>query len=298
MIGCLVVCTSRSIRRFGLPISVYEEGPAVGAFMALRSHAGTIALAAVAVVGALAYANAATTKKPESSARYWVQSGAFKSGVNAKARCDLLNKQGFRFGVQSGLDSHGENLFFCRSSQALMYEKAASLAQQLRLKDPHDAVLVLRRSNEVLSRGVDARKKASRDAALVVHRSNGLRPHGTDANKKGPGEGLESFSGRWCGDPAIYGTDPLQTWTVKKDGTVTLQIAARRTLDGKSEQFRVNIEQLPGNLIRLVGETEGSRSEAVYAIEASGLRGVSFHQEMEDSGTSMTTIPDSLHRCP
>ena len=117
------------------------------------------------------------------------------------------------------------------------------------------------------------------------------------AKRKRP-EISRSFSGRWCGDPAVYGTDPLQTWIVKKGGGVTLQIGARRTPDGQSEKFQGNIEKLPGNLIKLTGETASYRLEAVYGIDASGLRGVSFHQEIKDNGTSMTTIPDSLHRCP
>jgi len=79
---------------------------------------------------------------------------------------------------------------------------------------------------------------------------------------------------------------------------VTLQIAARRTPDGQSLQFHGNIEKLPGNLIKLTGETSSFRLEEVYGIDASGLRGISFHQEIKDNGASIMTIPDSLHRCP
>ena len=240
--------------------------------MAARSHFVTIALTAIAVAGFLAAADAATTIL-KSSARYWVQSGAFKNGANAKARCDLLKKRGYRFAVQSGPDSHGDKLFFCRSSQALAYDKAVSLAKRLRLNEPRDAVLVLRHPSAA----------PARDPA---------------AGKREAAGDLESFSGRWCGDPAVYGTDPLQIWTVKKSGAVTLQIAAQRTPDRRPEQLQGNIEKLPGDLVKLTGETASSRSEAIYAMDASGLRGVSFHQETKDNDTSMTTIPDSLHRCP
>jgi len=243
--------------------------------MALRSNLGTIALAAIAIVGFLASADAATTKNPKSNTHYWVQSGAFKSSANARARCDLLKKRGYRFAVQKGPDSHGDDLFFCRSSQVLAYEKALALAKRLRSQEPHDAMLVL------------WHPKAAAPP-----------PRGADMEKTETTGDLESFSGRWCGDPAVYGTDPLQTWTVKKGGTITLQIAAHRTLDGQPEQFQGSIEKLPGDLIKLTGETASFRLEAVYGIDAAGLRGVSFHQEIKDNGVSMMTIPDSLHRCP
>jgi len=247
----------------------------LSAFMALRSNIGTIALAAIAVVGFLASADAATTKNTKSSTHYWVQSGAFKSSANARARCDLLKKRGYRFAVQKGPDSHGDDLFYCRSSQVLAYEKALALAKRLRLQEPHDAMLVL------------WHPKAAAPP-----------PRGADTDKRETTGDLESFSGRWCGDPAVYGTDALQTWTVKKGGTITLQIAAHRTLDGQPEQFQGSIEKLPGDLIKLTGETASFRLEAVYGIDAAGLRGVSFHQEIKDNGVSMMTIPDSLHRCP
>jgi hypothetical protein len=249
----------------------------LGAVMAVRCNKA-ILITAIGIAALVASAER-TGAKPtsaanaQSAARYWVQSGAFKSEANARARCDVLKKNGYRFAVQSGVDSRGDHLFFCRSSQTLAYEKAATLAKRLRLKEPRDAVLVPRRPNGLPGRGVGSSKK---EAA---------------------GD-LESFSGRWCGDPAVYGTDPLQTWTVKKGGGVTLQIGARRTPDGQPEKFQGNIEKLPGNLIKLTGETASYRLEAVYGIDASGLRGVSFHQELKDNGTSMTTIPDSLHRCP
>ena len=240
--------------------------------MALRSNVRTTALTAIALACFLASPDAASGKAARNNTRYWVQSGAFKSAANAQTRCDLLKKRGYRFGVQSGPDSRGDHLFYCRSSQALAYDKAAALAQRLRSKEPRDAILVLRRPGGPAAPGVATKKTA-------------------------PGD-LESFSGKWCGDPAVYGPDPLQTWTVKKGGAVTLQIASRRTPDGHAEQFQGNIEKLPGNLIKLTGETTNFRLEAVYGIDASGLRGVSFHQEMKDNGTSMTTIPDSMHRCP
>jgi hypothetical protein len=242
--------------------------------MTLCSNIGTTALAAIALVSFVASADAASSKNVRNAARYWVQSGAFKSAANAHTRCDLLKKRGYRVAVQSGPDSHGDNLFYCRSSQALAYDKAEALARRLRLKDPRDAVLVLRRP------------------------SGRPQPRADASNKAPPPGDLESFSGRWCGDPAVYGTDPLQTWTVKKGGTVTLQIAARRTPDGQSEQFQGNIEKLPGNLIELTGETASFRLQAIYGIDAGGLRGVSLRQEIKDNGTSMTTIPDSMHRCP
>src|SRR5215469_7007105 len=102
--------------------------------MALRSPIGAIALATIAVIVFLASADAATTN-PKSSARYWVQSGAFKNGANAQARCDLLKKRGYRFAVQRGSDNHGDKLFFCRSTQVLAYDKAVSLAKRLRLNE-------------------------------------------------------------------------------------------------------------------------------------------------------------------
>jgi len=241
--------------------------------MALSSNIATIAVAALAFVGLFASVDSARAKSTRSDARYWVQSGAFKSAANARARCDVLKKRGYRFAVQSGPDSHGDNLFFCRSARAMAYDQAASLAKQLRLKEPRDAVLVLRRPAGLPGRSVATDKSAE------------------------PGD-LESFSGRWCGDPAVYGSDPLQTWTVKKGGTVMLKIAARRTPDRQAEQFQGNLEKLPGDLIKLTGETSGFRLEAIYGIDASGLRGVSLRQEMKGNGASMTTIPDSLHRCP
>ena len=241
--------------------------------MALCSNIGTTALAAIALACLLFSAATTSAKSASNNARYWVQSGAFKSAANARARCDLVKKRGYRFAVQSGPDSHGDNLFYCRSSQALAYDKAVALANRLRLKEPRDAVLVLRRPG------------------------GRPLPGATAGDKAAPGD-LETFSGKWCGDPAVYGTDPLQTWTVKKGGAVTLQIASRRTPDGQPERFQGSIEKLPGNLIKLTGETASFRLEAVYGIDASGLRGVSFHQEIKDNGTSMTTIPDSMHRCP
>jgi sporulation related protein len=243
--------------------------------MASRSLIATITLlvAASAAIGLLASAQAAATQKPQSNARYWVQSGAFKSSANARARCDLLKQRGYRFAVQRGPDIHGDKLFFCRSSQVLPYDKAASLAKRLRLKEPHDALLVLWHP-KVISAPAPAAGKA--EAA---------------------GD-LENLTGRWCGDPAVYGNVPLQVWTVKKGGSVTLQIAGQRTPDGRPEQLTGNIEKLPGNLLKLSGDTAGFRSEAVYAMDGGGLRGVSFHQETKDNDTSMTTIPDSLHRCP
>jgi hypothetical protein len=241
--------------------------------MALPSNIGAIALAAIAIVGFLVSAQAGTSKPPKSNTRYWVQSGAFKNGAHARARCDLLKKRGYRVAVQSGPDSRGDKLFYCRSAQVLAYDKAMSLAKRLRLQEPHDAM-------------------------LVVWRPHAPPPRGTDASKGETAGDLERFSGRWCGDPAVYGTDPLQTWSVKKSGSMTLQIAPHRTLDGRTEQFQGSIEKLPGNLIKLTGESASFRSETLYSIDASGLRGVSFHQELKDNGTSMTTIPDSLHRCP
>ena len=241
--------------------------------MALRVNIGTLALAVVTIAGLLASADAAPTKGSPNNARYWVQSGAFKSRTNAEARCDLLKKSSYRFAVQSGPGGDGEPLFFCRSSQVLPYEKAVALAKQLRLKKPHDAMLVQRRPNGSLAPRADAKKSEL------------------------PGD-LERLSGRWCGDPVVYGPDPLQIWTVRKSGAITLQIAAGRTPSGQPEQVQGSVEKLPGNLIKLTGETAGFRSEAIYAIEDSGLRGVSFHQEIKDNSTSMTTIPDSLHRCP
>lgn len=252
--------------------------------MALRCNKKTMLMAALAMAAFIASAESAdaqptsTTKARNAPARYWVQSGAFKSEANARTRCDMLKKRGYRFAMQSGVDGKGDHLFFCRSSRTLAYEKAVALAKRLRLKEPRDAVLVLWRPNAPPERGVDSGKVDS-------------------GKKEAPGE-IESFSGRWCGDPAVYGTDPLQTWTVKKGGSVTLQIAARRTPDGQPAKFQGNIEKLPGDLIKLTGETASYRLEAVYGIDASGLRGVSFHQEIKDNGVSMTTIPDSLHRCP
>ena len=240
-------------------------------FMASRFGIGAIVGAAVVAAALLGSAHAATTKTHKSNARYWVQSGAFKNAANAKARCDLLKKGGYRFAVQKGPDSRGANLFFCRSAQVLVYEKAVALAKRLRLKEPHDAMLVLWRP------------------ALAAQGAT---------SKREPTGDLEGLSGKWCGDPAVYGTDPLQTWAVKKGGTVTLQIAAQLTPDGKPEQFQGSIEKLPGDLIKLAGETASFRSETVYGIDAGGLRGVSFHQEMKENDISMTTIPDSLHRCP
>jgi hypothetical protein len=252
-----------------------RQGSTVGAFMASRSSIATMALAvaAIAAIGLAASAHAAATKKPQSTARYWVQSGAFKSSANARARCDLLKQRGYRFAVQRGPDSHGEKLFFCRSSQVLPYDKAVSLAKRLRLKEPRDAVPVL-------------------------WQPNASSTHAAVAGKADSAGDLDSLTGRWCGDPAVYGNDPLQVWMVKKSGSVTLQIAGQRTPDGKPEQLKGNIEKLPGNLLKLTGDTAGFRSEAVYAMDAGGLRGVSFHQETKDNDTSMTTIPDSLHRCP
>lgn len=249
-----------------------------GASMVLRCNKNAMLVAAIGIAAFVASGEGAGAKptsapKAKSEARYWVQSGAFKSNPNARARCDLLKKRGYRFAVQSGVDSNGDHLFFCRSSQALAYEKAVTLAKRLRLQEPHDALLVLRRPNQPAAGGAASSKR------------------------EGAGE-LESFSGRWCGDPAVYGTDPLQTWTVRKGGNVTLQIAARRTPDGQSEKFQGSIEKLPGDLIKLTGETASYRLEAVYGIDAGGLRGVSFHQEIKDNGASMTTIPDSMHRCP
>jgi hypothetical protein len=241
--------------------------------MALRSNIRTTALAVIAVASYLASADTTNAKSALNDARYWVQSGAFKSEANARARCDLLKKRGYRFAVQSGVDSQGDNLFFCRSFQALTYEKGTILAKRLRLKEPRDAVLVLRRPDGLSQRKIDSSK--------------------TDATGD-----LENFSGRWCGDPAVYRNDPLQIWTVNKGGTVTLQIMARRTPDGQSEQFQGSIEKLPGNLIKLTGETASFRLEAIYGIDTSGLRGVSFHQEIKDNGASIMTIPESLHRCP
>ncbi|HWE73549.1 MAG TPA: SPOR domain-containing protein [Stellaceae bacterium] len=230
-------------------------------------------MAAIAFVGLSASVDAAGAKDARHDGRYWVQSGAFQSAANANARCDLLRKRGYRFAVRSGPDRKGDTLFFCRSAQALPYEKAVALVKRLRLKAPSDAVLVLRRPG---------------GASVAV----------AEQAAKQPPVDLAGFSGKWCGDPAVYGNDPLQIWTVKKSGTVTLQIAAHRSPDGQPEQLQGSIEKLSDNLIKLTGETAHSRLEAVYGIDASGLRGVSLRQETKDNGASMTAIPDSLHRCP
>jgi hypothetical protein len=243
--------------------------------MGLCLNIGSIAVALIAFAGFLCSADSTHAKSARSDARYWVQSGAFKSAANARARCEVLQKRGYRFAVQNGPDSHGENLFFCRSARTMAYDQAASLAKRLRSRDLRDAVLVLRRPTGVPERGAAATKSGA----------------------PGPGS-LESFSGAWCGDPAVYGSDPLQTWTVKKGGTVMLKIAGRGRPDGEPARLQGKLEQLPENLIKLTGETMALRFEAIYGIDASGLRGVSLRQEIKGNGASMTTIPDSLHRCP
>jgi hypothetical protein len=216
-------------------------------------------------------AHTTNAESVRSKARYWVQSGAFKSAANAHARCELLVQRGYRFAVQRGVGAEGDALFFCRSSQAFVYRKAAMLARRLRMKEPHDAVLVLLRPSFVA-------------------------PRATETGKGQEENDLEALSGKWCGDPAVYGTDPLQIWNVKRNKAI-LQLAEHRTLNGTSEVFQGTIERLPGNLIKLTSETSRFRSEIIYGLSSGGLRGVSYRQEMKENGSSITIVPDSLHRC-
>lgn len=239
--------------------------------MALRCSIKTRILTAILIAIFVLAAHTTNAESVRSKVRYWVQSGAFKSTANAHARCELLVQRGYRFAVQRGVDSQGDTLFFCRSSQALVYTKAATLAQRLRMKEPRDAVLVLLRPSVVAPPAAETRKGQQR----------------TD---------LEALSGKWCGDPAVYGTDLLQIWSVKQNKAI-LQLAEHRTLNGTSEEFQGTIERLPGNLIKLTGETARFRSEIIYGLSSSGLRGVSYRQEMKENGSSITAIPDSLHRC-
>jgi len=239
--------------------------------MALRCNIKTKILTAILIAILVGAAPTTNAESVRSKVRYWVQSGAFKSAENAHARCELLVQRGYRFAVQRGIDSQGNPLFFCRSSQAFVYSKAATLAQRLRMKEPRDAVLVLLRPSFVA-------------------------PPAGETGKGQEGKVLEALSGKWCGDPAVYGTSPLQIWNVKQNKAI-LQLAEDRTLNGTSQEFQGTIQRLPGNLIKLTGETARFRSEIVYGLSSSGLRGISYRQEMKENGSSITAIPDSLHRC-
>jgi hypothetical protein len=240
--------------------------------MSLRPSLVAIVLIAIVVGVPIGSADAERAKQSPPVLRYWIQVGAYKSIENARARCAALVRHRYSFAVQHDNDSHGQALFFCRSSQSLTRGKAAPLAARLRTKEAPDAVLVL---------------------AHPVTRSRG-RPPAETAGQPNP---LAALSGAWCGDPAIYGDEPLQIWTVTNN-RATLRLSGQTTPDRKPEEFQDNIKLLSDHTIQLTDDTPTYHSEAIYELDGVVLTGISYHQDMKNGGMSLSTVPDTLHRCP
>jgi SPOR domain len=213
----------------------------------------------------------------DTTARYMVQAGAFRSAANAAAQCAVLQRRGYRTRMSREPEPGTAEgaMFFCRLTGSYGRDAAMNAARRIRA------------AGLAAARALPIPPPAS--AALPVP-----KPPVARAEPPPETEALAALNGRWCGDQVIYGKAPPQIWTMKA-GRLTIVAAAPAgdaeiTLEGRAEL-------VSAGELRVVFDDASATSQTVYRIEDRLLKGISFERTSKANGMKLAAIPDDLHKC-